>query len=256
MDNLETNTNPLGEADVTASQGQLDATETQPVETGQSVDGTNPEEAGQASNPWDNDPKFKGKSPDDIYKAYTEAEKLNGQLSQKAQIANLIQEKYGITPEQLKSQIEQQEKQRKQEIYANNPLAPLVDKVAELENYKQQQEAEKALANVNNELDGFIKSNPGYEAHREKILKLVLTPGIGFDPNTGTEKSIEEIANEWVGTVRAQGQQDAYKKIETKQMTQTTSVSKGAPKGKITLEELRKMSAAEQAAILPHAPSL
>jgi hypothetical protein len=253
MDNIE-NTSPSGEADVTASQGQLDATDTQPVEDSSSVDGGTEKEAGQASNPWDNDPKFKGKAPEDIYKAYREIEKSNGQLSQKAQIANLIEEKYGVTPEQLKAQIEQQEYQRKQALYANNPLAPVLDKVQFLEQKVQQQERDKALIEVKGELDGFLKDNPAYEAHKDKLLKLVLTPGIGFDPETEEETPVADLAREYFGEARAQGQQDAYKKIETKQMTQATSVSRGATKSKLTLDEMRGMSASELASILPHSP--
>jgi hypothetical protein len=253
MDNNE-NPSPLGEADVTASQGQLDATVTQPAETTQPVDGGVVEETGQASNPWDNDPKFKGKAPEDIYKAYTELQKVHGQVSRKAEIANLIEQKYGVSPEQLKAQIEAQELAQKREVYANNPLAPVLDKVSQLELKIQQQEQEKALQLQEKELDKFLKDNPDYSAHRDKILKLALTPGIGFNPETGDEVSFADLAREWVGEVRAQGQQDAYKKIDTKKMTQATGVSVAPPKGKITLDELRKMTAAEQAAILPHAP--
>jgi hypothetical protein len=253
MDNLEQNTSPLGEADVTASQGQLDATETQPVENEVSIDGGNSEETGQASNPWDNDPKFKGKTSEDIYKAYKESEKLTGQLSQKAQIANLIQEKYGITPEQLKAQIEQQEAQQRQQYYANNPLAPVLDKVSYLEQRLQQQEQEKAMASVEKEIDSFLKDNPVYEGSRDKIQKLALTPNIGFNLETGEEVPIDELAREWIGESRAQGQQDAYNKIEKKVLTQATSASQTAPRGRITEDDLANMSAAEMEAILPHA---
>ena len=79
MDNIEQSSSPLGEADVTASQGQLDATDTQPTETEEVVDGNESAEVETASNPWDNDPKFKGKAPEDIYKAYKEAERKSRQ---------------------------------------------------------------------------------------------------------------------------------------------------------------------------------
>ena len=252
MDNIEQSSSPSGEADVTASQGQLDATDTQTDETSQPIDGGVGAESGQASNPWDNDPKFKGKTPEDIYKAYSEVEKLNGQLSQKAQVANLIQEKYGVTPEQLRLQIEAQERQQKQELYANNPLAPLMDEVSELKAYKQAQEQEKALANVNSELDKYIKDNPGYETHRDKILKLALTPGIGFDQETGAETPIEDIAKDYFGTARAQGQQDAYKKIDKKIMTQATGAV-STPQKKLSMDDMQNMSVEELRAILPHA---
>ena len=253
MDNIEQSSSPSGEADVTASQGQLDATDTQTEETSQPVDGGVEAESGQASNPWDNDPKFKGKAPEDIYKAYKESEKLSGQLSQKAQIANLIEEKYGVTPEQLKAQIENLEAEKKQQYYANNPLAPVLDEVNQLKQIVQRQEQEKALAGVEKEIDSYIKENPAYSAQRDKIMKLALTPNIGFNPATGEEVPIAELAREWIGEIRAQGQQDAYNKIENKIQTQTTGLSKGGPKPKITLEEMQKMSVEELRQILPHA---
>jgi len=253
MDNIEQSSSPLGEADVTASQGQLDATDTQPTETEEVVDGNESAEVETASNPWDNDPKFKGKAPEDIYKAYKEAEKLTGQLSQKAQIANLIEEKYGVSPDQLKAQIEQQEYQRKQQLYANNPLAPVLDKVQALEQRVAQQDREKAMASVEKDIDGFLKSNPAYEKQRELIKELALTPGIGFDPETSDETPIDDIARKYFGEARAQGQQDAYKKIDTKNMTRTTSVSQAAPKSRITDEDMEKMTASELEAILPWA---
>jgi hypothetical protein len=250
MENLEQNTSPLGEADVTASQGQLDANETQTVETEVSIDGGSSEEAEQASNPWDNEPQFKGKSPAEMHEIY---KNMRAQYSQKAEVVNLIQEKYGVTPDQLKAQIEQQEIQQKQEYYANNPLAPVLDKVSYLEAKIQMQEQEKALANVEKEIDSFIKENPAYESSRDKIKKLSLTPDIGFNPATGEEVSISDIAREWIGEVRALGQQDAYKKIENKKQTQATGVSQSPPKGKVTMEDLAQMSSKDMESILPWA---
>lgn len=253
MDNIENNSNPLGEAGATASQGQLDANDTQPVEDTQPISDGEVAETGQASNPWDNDPKFKGKAPDEIYKAYKEVEKLSGQLSRKAEIANLIEEKFGVSPDQLKAQIEHQEAERKRQLYASNPLAPLADKVAEQEKFIQQMQQEKALQEQEKELDNFIKNNPEMSQHRDKLLRLALTDGIGFDSDTGEEKSYEDLAREWIGEVRAQGQQDAYKKIETKKETQATG-SVSTPKKSITLDDMKNMSAAELRQILPHAP--
>lgn len=248
MDNIE-NTSPSGEADVTASQGQLDATDTQPVETAEVVDGNEPVESGQASNPWDNDPKFKGKSSEDIYKAYKESEKLSGQLSQKAQVANLIQEKYGVTPEQLKSQIEQQELQQRQQYYAENPLAPLIDEVSQQRNYIEQMQAKEARASEENKLESFLKENPDYQTNRDQLLDLALNhPKYLNDDSIG----YDQIANEWFGKTRAQGQQDAYKKIESKQNTQVTGV-KSEPNRKFTQEDMDKMSASELEKILPWA---
>lgn len=241
MDNLNTNTDPSGEAGATASQGQSDATETQLAEgTDEISQGVSDaqgmedgQEASEASNPWDNDPKFKGKSAEDIYTAYREQEKVVGQVSQKAEIANLLEEKYGITPEQLKEQIEQQEYQERQERYAGNPLAPVLDEVKQLKNIVLRQEQEKALQAEEKELDNFLKDNPDYQPFKDKILKLGL-----LDENHN--RSYEELANEWFGQSRAQGQQDAYKKIETKKLTQATKPT-SAPKKRITIEDMETM---------------
>lgn len=253
MDNTE-NVTPVGGEGATSSQDNATVS-TQPVETATPVSDGQPAEAGQASTPWDNDPRFKGKSPEDIYKAYTESEKVIGQLSQKAQLANKLSEKYGVSPEQVLSQIEQQELQEKQAYYANNPLAPVLDEVNQLKAIIQQNEQEKAQNAVKADLDKFLKASPGFEAHKDKLLKLATTPGIGFDPKTGDEVPFEDLANEYFGAARAQGQQDAYRKIETKQMTQATSVSQAPSKGKPTLEELRSMTYAERIAVLPHGPN-
>lgn len=243
MDNIE-NTGPQEAADVTAAQGQPDATDTQPAESGVADNDSEPEEAGDASTPWAKDPKFKDKSPADIYKAYQEAQKAIGQVSQKAEIANLIEERFGMTPEQFKGQIDRMEQQQKQELYADNPLAPVMDEVKELKEKLTQQEQQTALMNEEKKLDDFLTSNPDYKPFRDKILRIGL--------NLETEKEFEDIAKEYFGESRAQGQQDAYQKIETKKMTQATG-AQSAPKRKFTDEELDKMSAAEMEAILPHA---
>lgn len=253
MDNLETDTDPLGDADVTASQGQSDATETQTVEPAVETEETNNEvetepeaveETGEASSSWESDPKFKGKTPDDLYKSYKELETNQGTLSQKAEIANMIQEKFGKTPEEFKALIDQQEAQEKQARYKDNPLAPVLDQVSELKELVQNQEAEKALMNEEKELDSFLTENPEYAPNRDKILKLGLT--------SEQDKSYEDIAREWFGETRAQGQQDAYKKIETKKMTQSTG-AQSAPKKSFSAEDMDNMSAAEMEAVLPHA---
>lgn len=241
MDNI--NKDPLGGADVTASQGQS-TEDTQPVVEAETGNNDTKTEETTGENPWDNDPKFKGKSAEDIYQAYKESEKLSGQLSQKAQTANLIEEKYGLTPEQFKEQIEQQEAEAQRQQYAGNPLAPVIDKVSELEKTIQQQQEEAALAQEEKELDKFLTKSPYYKPFREKILKLGLT--------IEQDKPWGEIAGKWFGQARSQGQQDAYQKIETKQKTQSTSPT-SAPNKKITKEDLQNMSASDMEAILPHA---
>ena len=249
MDTIENNEAPAGSAGVEPSPDTASQVDAQTADTGTTNDEVASAETGAEGSLL----AGKYKSPEELVNAYKELEGKLGDLGQKAKVADLLQEKYGVTPEQLRAQIEQQEYTQQQERYANNPLAPLVDKVSRLEQKLAEQEQKEAQALVKAELDNFVKSNPAYEAHKDKILKLALTPGIGFDPNTGAETGLDEIAREYFGTARAQGQQDAYKKIEVKQTTQATSVSRGAPKTKLTLDEFRRLSAAEQAQYLPQA---
>lgn len=251
MDTIENNAEPVGEAGATASPDTSAQVDTQTdAPTGTVSDGMGGQASGEA-------PLLAGKykSQEDLVKAYTELEGKLGSLGQKAAVADLIQETYGVTPDQLRSQIEQQALAEQRQRYAENPLAPVLDEVQQLRAWKEQQEQEKALAATKSEVESFIKANPGYEAHKEKLLKLTLTPGIGFDPATGQETDISEIASEYFGAARAQGQQDAYKKIETKVSTQATGGSKAPARGKPTLEELRSMSYEERLAVLPHGPN-
>lgn len=243
MDNISTEA-PVGGEGATSSQENVNV-DTQTAEPTVAVsDGTVAE--AESTSPWDNDPKFKGKGPEDIYKAYQEAQKLTGQLSQKAQVANLIEQKYGLTPEALKAQIEQMEAKERQERYANNPLAPLADEVSELKAKIAQQEQEKAHNAVKSELDSFLKDNQAFEPFKEKIYKLALTPNIGFNPETGEEVPFETLAQEYFGAARAQGQEDAYKKIEKKQMTQVTTTSKGKANDKVGYEALKELPLSER----------
>jgi hypothetical protein len=243
MDNIGT-AEPAVIGDATLSQDNSDIN-TQPEGTGDSISGGQSGNEGQASKPWDNDPKFKGKSDADIYNAYQEIEKSNGHLSQKAQFANMIEEKYGLTPEQFKAQLDETERLHQEKRYAENPLAPIYDEVQSLRQTVERQEAEKAYATEEKQLDEFLSANPEYAPFKDKIFKLGLT--------TEQDKDYADIATEWFGQSRAQGQQDAYKKIDTKIMTQATGASMNAPRGKPTPEEMDKMSAAELEAILPHA---
>ncbi len=65
-------------------------------------------------------------------------------------------------------------------------------------------------------------------------------------------KSYADIAKEYFGETRAQGQQDAYKKIDQKQKTQATGVL-STPAKKFTEDDMANMTAAEMEAILPKA---
>jgi hypothetical protein len=234
MDNIES-TEPVGVEGATSSQDNS-ASDTQPTETTGSVSDGTVAEAGSDA-PWSSDPKFQGKSAGDIYKAYQESQKVLGRLSQKAEIANLIEERYGVTPQELKSRLDQQAETQRQQMYQNNPVAPLYEKLQTLESKLALQEEEKRL-------DSFIKDNQAYAPFREKLMKLAL--------QVETDMPYDEIAKEYFGQAIAQGQESAYKKIEVKQKTQAAGTS-SVPQRSITLEDMKKMTSEELEAILPHA---
>lgn len=244
MDTIEQT--PAGSDDVTSSPDTA-SVDTQAAESPRSVDGGTGAEAEQALL------AGKYKSPGELEKAYKELEGKLGDLGQKAAVADLLQSKYNLSPEQLRAQIEQMEYQQQQARYAADPLAPVYDKVTALEQKLAAQEHEKALTQTKSELDAFLKENPSYEAHKDKIMKLALTDGIGFDSKTGKETGFDEIAREYFGEARAQGQQDAYRKIGVKEETRATGASQSAPKSKLTLEDMSQMSAKDLEAVLPWA---
>lgn len=248
MDTIENN-EPAGSDDVTSSPDTSPQVDTQ-TSAPESVDGGSPEPAeGNASETL---LAGKFKDPGELEKGYKELESKLGELGQKASVADLIQEKYGLTPEQLRAQVEQLELQQRQERYANDPLAPLVDEMQILKETIQAQEAEKAEMQLKGQIDSFLKANPAYEANREQITKLAQTPGIGYDPITGEDLgSIGDIAQEYFGNARAQGQQDAYNKIEVKENTQATGIS-NVSKNQLSADDLKSLSVAELEAILPH----
>lgn len=239
MDTIEQNA-PIGSDGATPSQDTA-TNDTQPVESTDSTSDGNVADAGQA-------PELlagKYKSPQELEKAYKEAEKLNGQLSQKASLVNQLEKSTGMNAQQLAEALAQQEQQRVFAQRQDDPIGYLAQR-------QEQLEAQIALQAEEKELDSFLNSEEGkdYAPYRDKIQEAA------FHLPSMKDKPYAEIAKELFGQSRAQGQQDAYKKIDTKIMTQATSVSKGSPKGKITLEELRKMTAAEQAAVLPHSDRL
>ena len=232
MDTLET-TEPAGSDDVTSSPDTSFSGETQTVEPEMTVDGGNEGEAGATETLL----AGKYKSPEELEKAYKELEGKLGTLGQKASVADIIQERYGVTPDELREAIESQERARMEQQYRENPGAFAVQKVQELEQKLALQEEEKRL-------DSFLAQNQEYAPFRDLILKLAL--------NLERNKGYEEIAKEYFGQARAQGQTDAYKKIEVKKNTQATGVS-SVPKKALSQEDLKNLSVAELEAILPHA---
>jgi len=228
MDNLEKK-DPQGEGVDASSQGQS-TEETQTAETEEAQEAES--EEAEVSNPWDEDERFKGKSPEEMYKLVQEADKYKGELGKKAKVADLIQEKYGIDPESL----EQILTQREQEVQAQeeDPAVYLQEQMA-----KTQQEL--ALLKEEKALDDFLKEKPEYTPFREKLMKVAFTA----EPN----KPYSEIAEEYFGDAIKTGKQVAYEKIGEKKETQATSSSQ-AEKQKPNLEDL---SVEEMEKILPHA---
>ena len=243
MDTIETTAEPVGSDGATSSPDTSAQVDTQTAEPSEVVSANEEEEAGKA-------PELlagKYKSQEELVTAYKELEGKLGTLGQKASVADLIQEKYGLTPDQLRNTIEQQEAEAQRQRYAGNPLAPVLDEVQSLRQIVERQEAEKAEMAVNNEIDGFLQKNEVYAPVKEQLKRLALTEGIGYGPNG--ERPIEEIANEYFGKAIASGQQGAYKKIEVKKNTQTTGVV-STPKKGITIDDMKNMSAAEMRAVL------
>lgn len=236
MDNNE-QTAPQGEADVTASSGQSEEVVTQPVETGQSVDGTNPEETGEATYPWEADERFKGKTPDDIWNTYQDAQRAIGQASQKAEVVNLLEKHTGMNSSEIKNFLAQQEQQKMEQAIKDNPGMAAFQEVQSLKGQLALQTEEKVL-------DGFIQNNPEYAPFRDKIFEIGL--------NLKKDMSYEDIAKDYFGNAIAQGQQVAYKKIETKKNTQATGAI-STPQSKLTPEDMAQMSSKELEALLPHA---
>jgi hypothetical protein len=238
MDTIENET-PVGSDGATSSPDTA-SNDTQPTESSDSVSDGNEVEVDEA-------PLLAGKykTQEALIEAHQELERKLGEQGQKAELANLLEKKLGMTPQQIKDALIQRDYQEQQQRYANNPLAPVLDKVSALEQKLQAKEQQEALNNVKTELNDYLKNNPVYEAHKDQILKLALTPGIGFNSETGEEVSIDELATEYFGKAIANGQQSAYKKIDTKQMTQSSG-TKTAPQKSLSLDDLRAMPNSER----------
>lgn len=235
MDTISQNSAPVGSDDVTSSPETASQVDTQTSPTSQPVDGGAEGNEGKATEAL---LAGKYKSPQDLEKAYKELEAKLGQTSQKAAIANQIEQATGMNSSQIAAYLQQQENARLQKEYQDNPMAYTTQKVQELE-------AKLMLQDEERELDSFIQKNPEYSPYRDKLLNLGL--------NLEREKSYEDIATDYFGHARAQGQQDAYKKIEVKKTTQATGVQ-SAPKKTLSEDDLRSMSVAELRSILPKAP--
>ena len=231
MDTIENIESPVGSDGATSSPDTDSQVDTQPSEVEEPVsDGESAEEVALLAG--------KYKSPEELEKGYKELESKLGERSEHSELTKMLEEQTGMSASQIRNYIAQQKEQQLMQQYKDNPTSYLANEI-------QQLKGQIALQAEEKELDKFLETNPEYAPHKDKILKLGL--------NLEKDKTYGEIAQEYFGSARAQGQQDAYKKIETKKMTQATGVSQAPPKGKLTPEDMDKMSVAELEAILPHA---
>jgi hypothetical protein len=255
MDNLETTEIPVGSDGATSSPDNI-STETQTDEAPEAVSAPESAEA-VTTYPWEKDARFKGKTPEEMTEIISEADRYKGELSQKAEIIHNLEEHTGMSLTQIAEAASQQRINEQRQRYADNPLAPVLDEVNNLKQKIEAQEQEKALAEVEKDIDTYIASNNVYAPFKDQIKQLALTEGIGFinrfNPITGQNEIVdvptEDIALKFFGKAIAQGEQAAYKKIEVKKNTQTTGVV-STPKKGVTLDDMKNMSAAEMRAIL------
>jgi len=219
---------PVGSDDVTSSP-DTSTQDTQPEETSGTFDGENGAESGEA-------PLLAGKykTPQDLEDAYKSLEGKLGELGQKAKVADLLQRNYGMNPDQVEAQIAQMEQQQAQERMQNDPAGYALQEVQTLKGQIAVQAEEKIL-------DSFIKDNPEYTDFRDKIFDIGL--------NLKKDMTYGEIAKDYFGQAIASGQQGAYKKIDTKKMTQTTG-TQSAPQKKFTDADLENMSSKEMETFL------
>jgi hypothetical protein len=233
MDNLQNTTDSTGAEGATSSQEQS-VVETQPATQEPTSSESAQTEAGSAQ-PWESDPRFKGKTAEDVWKSYQEAQTLIGKTSQKAKVAELIEQKYGVTADRFAEMVEQNSQAHQEQYYAENPLAPLQEQVQSLQQQIALQEEQKNL-------DSFIGNNPEYAPFKDKLLHI----GLSLE----TDKSYEQIADEYFGQAIKHGQQSAYNKIEQKTNTQASGTATVQSKGKLTTQEIEALPLKERIAYL------
>ena len=227
---------PEGGQDVSSSQ-DTSSDVAQPTDSENIVDGNQSEEVGEASLL-----AGKYKTPEELEKAYNELQTKLGEQGQKAELVNLIEQRTGKTRQQIKAEMAQLEQARIAQAYQDNPGGMALQEV-------QQLKSQLALQAEEKELDNFLSSDEGkcYSARRAELQEAA------FHMPSMRDKPYAEIATKLFGEARAQGQQDAYKRIEQKQNTQATGVSQAPPKGKLTVDDLKSMSTKEMESVLPWA---
>ena len=233
MDNLEQD--PSAASDQSA-QGQSEVETQSQVDDNTQGQGDASTEAG-AVNPWDSDHRFKGKSAEEVWRSYNELQHKLGSRNQESEVLKTLQDATGMTPQEMKQFIENRKQEQVQAQIQANPLAYVAEEVQQLKSQIAYQEEVK-------QLDAFIAQNPTMTPFRDKLLRL----GMQLE----TDKSYEQIAQEYFAPAMSQGQQSAYTKMEQKNNTNITQAG-GTSRKPITEEDMRNMSVAELEAILPHA---
>ena len=231
MDTIES-TEPIGAEGATSSQ-DTSVADAQPAEN---ENGSAPDSSAVSA-----EKLYAGKykSADELEKAYLEAQSLVGKASQKANLVNQLEETTGLSSEQIADFINRQKQEKVEQQVRQNPGAYAYQELQELKQQMALKEEERAL-------DSYLSSPEGqaFKTHRDKIFEAAM-----YLPSY-QGKTYPEIATELFGAARAQGQQDAYQKIEGKIQSRPTGVSQASPKHKPTVEEMRSMSTEELRNIL------
>lgn len=266
MDNSDQNVDPQGGEDVTSSQGQstegtqatTEESERQGVQKTEQDQVTDQEQGAEQNDaasdeekdkadvkdafPWEGDERFKGKTPEDMFKIVSEADTYKGELSKKAKIADLLSEKFGVTPDKMEEMINKRDQEAKEQFYKDNPSAPVMEQLDHVTKELAEQKQQALVQQEDQKLDKFLNDNSQYAGYREDIRRL----GYSIE----SESDWGQIAEKYFGKAITQGQEDAYQKMGTKQMTQSSGVSKTESKGKPTLEDFSKMSTEEMEAYI------
>lgn len=230
MDNHEISQVPVGAEGATSSQDNTQVQVTQPEAPQAVVSANAGDQATGSTQPWESDERFKGKSAEDVWNAYQEAQKVVGQASQKAGLVNELEEVTGMSAPEIQQFIQAQKQAQVQQQMQENPAGFALQRVQELEN-------QLSLQNELKEVDSFVQQNPEYAPFKDKILNL----GVNLE----TSKSYAQIAKEYFGGAIAQGQESAYKKIDTKQKTQIQGNSTVNNKG-ISYADMKDMPRADR----------
>ena len=143
MDNIET-TEPIGGEGATSSQDNS-AIDTQPVESTDSVSDGNVVETGEALTPWENDPRFKGKSEEERYKSYRELESKLGQREENLDLVKELERTTNMNANQIKEALAQQQYAQYQQTVQENPGLAAFQEVQQLKSQIALQKEEQEL---------------------------------------------------------------------------------------------------------------